>query len=456
MPADEPTLRRRLEAKYRQVRLRDEVREQIRGTLAEGSGWTRPAGSNRMARRWLGLPSIAWGAMAVAFAAGALVAWGLRGRGSARLDAVVSGVAGQAVADGVHPLGPRAHVREGQRLHTSAASTVEAKVGAHVVAVNADSDVVLESLRPRDLRFRLDRGSVRLTVAPLERNGRLRIFAGELSVEVVGTVFEVRRAAGCSSVAVRAGRVATWFQGATGELRAGDQRRFCDGPAPVPTTTRAAPSPSAPAALGATATAKTTALPAGQPREQAGSPAIARLVPAAVWPAAEPPSGARLSDEERMFRDAARTTGDPSTCAARLQEYLTRFPNGMFVEDALYRLIRDSYAAADSARVVDHSRQFLRRFQRGGRAREVRLLYVHSLIESGAPPAESFDVLASLLSRLDSLPGSQQEQANYLAVVAYCGARRPLCRHWADRYLDRYPRGLYAAEVRRLQTGSLP
>jgi hypothetical protein len=203
--------------------------------------------------------------------------------------------------------------------------------------------------------------------------------------------------------------------------------------------------------------AKTTALPTAQDRDEQSHPSKAGLAPPPTMPPAEPARSQPLSDEERMFRDASHGSGEASSRALRLQEYLARYPNGIFAEDALFQLIRDSYAAADAARVLDYSRQFLRRFRRGSRASEVRLLYVHSLIEMGLPPGQSLDILESLLSRLDSLPRSQQEEATYLAVLAYCGAPRPpLCRSWAERYLERYPRGLYAGEVRKSQMERAP
>jgi hypothetical protein len=143
----------------------------------------------------------------------------------------------------------------------------------------------------------------------------------------------------------------------------------------------------------------------------------------------------------------------------RLQEYLARFPDGLFAEDALFQLIRDSYATANPGQVLRFSEQFLARHHRGRRTSEVQLLYVQSLIEMGLPPGQSLAVLESLLSHLDSLALSQREQATYLAILAYCSAPKPLlCRQWIDRYLERYPHGLYAAQVRRsqMERGSSP
>jgi hypothetical protein len=460
MAIDETHPLRKLRAQYRQVVLRDEVREKILRTLAEppehGHRALRKAARPARSPGWR---RTAWGTAALAFVAGALVAWGLRGRRPERLEAVVSTLSGQVFSDGVgtHLLAPRGRVFEGQRLRTSAAGRVETNVGPHIVTVSADSGLLLESLRPQDLRFRLERGSVSMTVAPLGPNGRLRVFAGGLSVEVVGTAFGVQREDDCSSVSVRSGRVRTSFLGKAGELRAGEERRFCGAAVPLP---RGEPSRIEASVRSGGASrdasrrvaAQTPSLPAAQKPDEPYHPTGPGLAPPPPMPATQPPSSVPLSDEERLFRDASRGSGEASSRISRLREYLARFPNGTFAEDALFQLIRDSYAAANSPGVLDYASQFLRRCERGSRANEVRLLYVHSLIEMGLPLGQSLDLLETLLSGLDSLPRSQQEQATYLAVLAYCGAPRPpLCRDWADRYLQRYPHGLYAPEVRRTQ-----
>ena len=450
---------RKLKEQYRQVVLREEVREKILRTILQDSSaqpGSANATSSSRSSRWR---SLGWGAVAVGVVGCALFAWGLNRQ--AKLDVVVSAVRGQVFSDGAKTrlLGPHVHLAEGQRLRTSAASTVETKVGAHIVAVSADSSLMFESLKSQDLIFRLERGWVNMTVAPLGTGKRLRVVAGELSVEVVGTVFSVAREGDCSSVSVRSGRVATSHQGIAGEVRAGEERRFCPAAA---LATRSMPSPGeVPAARGLRDAEKKIAVeatgqapPSAQTHEERPSLPKGRLEAAQAVPPAEAPlpRTEALSDEERLFRDASRTEGDASSRSLRLQDYLARFPNGMFAEDALFQLIRDSYAAENSAQVLQFSEQFLHRFHRGRRTSEVQLLYVQSLIEMGRPVGQSLGIVESLLSHLDSLPRSQREQATYLAILAYCGSPRPQsCRQWIDRYLERYPYGLYADQVRRSQ-----
>jgi len=464
MTTDEANPLARFKAQYRQVALRGEVRDKILRAIAEAPDAPgRTAGPNTWSWRSPSWRMIGWATLAVVVAAGALTAWSVQGRRPERLDAVVSAVSGQVFTDGVRTnlLGPKLHVSEGQWLHTSASGAVETKVGAHLVSVSPDSGLLFESLAPQDLRFRLERGSVRMTAAPLGPGGRLRVAAGELWVEVVGTVFEVRRQGDCSWVSVRSGHVRTWFQGQAGEVGAGQERQFCRATAALPRAESSPAESSVPADVtrdpDRRIASRSTAFPTAPISDEPSQPGSERLASRPAIPTLERPRSEPLSDEERMFRDASRGNGEVSSRALRLQEYLARFPTGMFAEDALFQLIRDSYAAADSTRVVDYSRQFLRRFQRGRRASEVRLLYVQSLIETGMPPGQSLDILESLLVRLDILPRSQQEQATYLAVLAYCGSHMPpLCRLWAERYLDHFPHGLYAAEVRKSQIEKIP
>jgi hypothetical protein len=171
---------------------------------------------------------------------------------------------------------------------------------------------------------------------------------------------------------------------------------------------------------------------------------------ASVAPARVPPEA--WSEEERLFRDASRPGDNAWERARRLHVYLARFPEGTFAEDALFQLIRLSYADGKAAQVLRLSDQFLRRYHHGRRTKAVQLLHVQSSVELGLPPSRSLSVLESLLPHLASLPRSEREQAAYLAILAYCGSpRTPMCTRWRERYLGEFPHGRYAPEVRNSQ-----
>lgn len=456
MTTRKPSHLQRLVMQSRQVVLRDEIREKILQGIEQHLSTTDPnensVESSARRARWR---SLGWGAVAAVAVGCSLLVWGLRR--PEKLDLVVSTVYGQAFSEGAgtRMLSPNTHVSEGQWLRTSAASAMETKVGGHTVAVSADSNLLLESLKAKELKFRLERGGVTLTVSPLSPGKRLRVFAGDLSVEVVGTVFTVKRDGGCSSVSVRSGRVATGYKGMAGVVSAGEERRFCP-PSDEKVAMTSLPSQSkaevqVPEAAEETVMAETLERSAPQ-RSIPDLPLPSRRGRSRTMPPAGTPvpQAEVLSDEERLFRAASRSEGDASARIVRLQEYLARFPNGMFTEEALFQLIRNNYAAAAPAQVIHFADQFLQQFHGGRRTSEVQLLYLQSRIEMGQPPSQSLGVLESLLSHLDSLPRNQREQATYLAILTYCGSSNSqACRPWIHRYLEQYPNGFYADRIRR-------
>jgi hypothetical protein len=455
----EPGRLGKLRAQYRQVVLREKIRDEILRTMdrhfSSGAAWGSVRSAPSRSFRW---PVIAGTTAASALVATILLLSG--GRESHSFDAVVSAVSGQAFSEGesTRILAPEVHVPEGQRLRTSGSSTLETQVGAHHVAVSPESSLLLESLQPQDLVFRLERGGATWSVSPLAPGGHLRVLAGDVWVEVVGTVFTVERHGSCSSVSVQSGRVVISHKGTVGEMQAGESRRFC----PLASTAPAA-EPTQTAAGGTQGRTPREAEKKEQParpvriREAAPSAPARRLASLGGGPTtsvATAPAGPEdLSEEERLFRDAARAGSDAWTRARRLQDYLERFPEGTFAEDALFQLIRLSYVEGNPAQVIRLGDQFLRRHQHGRRAHEVQLLYVQSSIESSLPPGQSLPVLESLLPHLGALPPREREQATYLAILTYCSSHRTqLCAQWSERYLEEFPNGAYASEVRRNHT----
>lgn len=449
----EPSRLRRLKAQYGQLVLRDEIRDGILRDIEER--FEAAERTPRPSRVWgHGLRRRALVATGAAFALGLSALLIVGARKPAVLEGVVSTVAGQAFigASQPSPLVPETPVPEGQWLRTSTSGRVETRVGQHRVTVGPGSDLQLESLRAKDLRFRLERGAVTLSVSPLGRDGHLTVLAGELSVRVVGTVFSVERTGACSRVSVASGRVAITYKELVGTVSAGESRAFC--PAEEPPEHLAEPSPPAAGPDALPAREPTIASAASSPAAAAGpkaapavpsSPAPRKLAHESSWP-----TSSQMSDEERLFRDASRPQGEPWVRARKLQDYLGRFPEGLFAEDALFHLVRLSYADGNSTEVVRLSEQFLRRQPHGRRAVEVQLLYVQSAIELGLPLHRTQGALESVLGRLDELPRSQREQATYLAILAYCDRQKNgACGPWIRRYLAEFPGGAYASQVRR-------
>jgi transmembrane sensor len=154
-----------------------------------------------------------------------------------------------------------------------------------------------------DVLFELESGGARFEVA--RRPSRVfRVHAGEVTVQVIGTGFRVRRTEARCQVAVEHGRVLVSWWGGSRELGAGEQGTF---------------PPEAPAGA---------------------SPVAAEQVPASLAPAPAPaPSGvvrraalhaaavAAVGPDTLFARaDRARADGKPELAVATLRELRERFP----------------------------------------------------------------------------------------------------------------------------------
>jgi len=139
-----------------------------------------------------------------------------------------------------------------------------------------------------DVLFELDSGGARFEVA--RRPSRVfRVHAGEVTVQVIGTGFRVRRTGTRCQVAVEHGRVLVSWWGGSRELGAGEQGTF-----PPETPAVSAPAPA----------------PAHLARRAPPSPVVTTAGPEALFARA----------------DRARTDGKPELAVATLRELGARFP----------------------------------------------------------------------------------------------------------------------------------
>jgi transmembrane sensor len=182
-----------------------------------------------------------------------------------------------------------------------------------------------------DVLFELDAGGARFEVAP--RAARtFRVHAGEVTVQVIGTGFRMRRALGRCQVAVEHGRVMVSWWGGSRELGAGEQATF---PPEAPTNVSPADSASPPRAA--------LSVPAPRKISRAKTP---RSAPAA-------PSGG--PDALFTRADAARAEGKPELAVMLLRDLRDRFPRDPHAAAAAFttgRLLLDSLGRPREAAVA--------------------------------------------------------------------------------------------------------
>lgn len=152
-------------------------------------------------------------------------------------------------------------------------------LGPHRVELAAESEADLVRTQPGAVRIALGRGALDCEVEPLDPDQSFEVDTPHVRVAVVGTRFAVEIDAACTQVRVAEGRVRVDREDARWTLSAGEDRAFCE-PQPEP----------------------------------------------------EPPSEADLM---RVALDQM-AAGETEAAAARFAAYRAAYPDGAFVEDALF------------------------------------------------------------------------------------------------------------------------
>lgn len=296
-----------------------------------------------------------------------------------------------------------------------AAEVLATHDGSTARALGADTALSLERESEREVTVQLTRGAGQFDVT---RNParRYRVRAGRVTVQVLGTAFEVRRAPGRVFVRVQRGAVEVAWPAGTTVLAAGAERWFSEASAPPEDA------PQQPARE-QSANAQVRASGANVEALRA---AHARRVPAR----AQDPAGwrelARAGKHREAFQslgatevddldglllaaDAARLSGHPREAVAHLTRLIERYPNdvrarlaaftlgrialheldrpllaaqsfarayaldpnGELAADALAREAEAYHRAGDALRARAAAERYLARFPEGSRRKEV-------------------------------------------------------------------------------------
>jgi transmembrane sensor len=272
--------------------------------------------------------------------------------------------------------------------------------GSEVFARSDDTRIESLASGADEVLLRLAAGGARFSVTPNAQRS-FRVIAGNVSVQVVGTVFSVTREAGQITVSVERGRVRVDAPAGERELGAGERGVFEEEPKlnePLPV-----PPPSA--------------------------------LPVAPVPRSVSPWRALAQD------------GDYAAAFAELEREGAR---------AVRDVPEDLLLAADAARLggrpdkaVPHLERLVRRHARDARAPLAAFTLGRTLLDQLGRPREAAQAFATA-RRLDG-SGALAEDALAREVESWSRAGdTPLARERAREFLARYPQGRRAALVRRL------
>jgi len=282
--------------------------------------------------------------------------------------------------------------------------------GSVVTARSSDARVESIAIGPQAATFQLDKGSAHFVVTPNPERP-FRVLAGDVTVTVLGTIFDVTIEPTGVRVGVERGRVRVNSPSAARELGAGQAEFFA--------TTVAAPAPSAEPIPTVSAAdmgdaADVTARPSGHAapswralaQDGAYGPAYARL-------AAEGPNAVRDTPEDLLLAaDVARLGGHPERAVPLLERVMSGHPFDSRAPLAAFTLGR-------------------------------------TLLEQlGRPrPAAAAFATARQLDRAGAL--AQDALAREVEAWSRAGEAEK-ARERANEYLKRYPTGRRASAVRRL------
>jgi len=294
--------------------------------------------------------------------------------------------------------------------------------GSTVTARSADARVEPVAVGPQAVVVRLTAGTALFTVTP--NPGRaFRVQAGNVTVTVVGTVFQVGLTPGGVRVVVERGRVRVAWPSAERELGAGEE---------VVVDERAVPPPLPPAAS-AGALEPSASLGDGNPHQPAGdvpsrAAASAPATPAASW--------RTLAEDGEFARAYARLTAEGSSAV--------RDEPG------------DLLLAADVARLGGHPEQAVAHLERviathssDSRAPLAAFTLGRTLLDQLGRPREAAEAFATA-RRLDPR-GALSQDALAREVEGWSRAGEAgIARERAEEYGARYPKGRRLSVVRRL------
>jgi transmembrane sensor len=299
--------------------------------------------------------------------------------------------------------------------------------GSRAFVSDDRSQVVVARAEPAVTEVTLARGRARFVITP-NRERRFRVIAGDVEVEVLGTIFDVERFADGTRVEVERGRVAVSWPGGRTELAAGEARLF-------------GRSERARAATEATRTLPNTV-------DVESEPEVSSVKAEGAEPRAAATRAARANGAQNWRQHAEQ--GDFNRAFALLTKERTRVADD--VEELLL--------AADAARLSGHATQalpYLRKVvevhDRDPRAPLAAFTLGSVLMHQLGRPREAEAAYAR--ARALSPGGSLAQDALARQVeAAHRAGDTARAGELALEYIERYPDGRRVQAVRRF--GNLP
>ena len=332
------------------------------------------------------------------------------------------------------PAASMLHSQAGGRASTTAASTNDPQLlrladGSSVALLEPQTDVAVEHVDEHLVALQLRAGRARFEVTPrTERVFRVR--TAEVTVEVLGTIFEVEQRDKRTRVQVTRGRVAVLWDDRREVLGAGDEGLF----PPV-----------------AEASAFLGSLARGRDSAQAATPVGARAETRTSSGAAKAKRSARAEARDERSEEQSTSWRDH----AEGGDFKTAFPLLPQTDTLSTMSVADLMLAADAARLSGHPRAalpFLTRVVEAhpedARAPLAAFTLGSVLMHQLGLPREAEAAYATARATTQSVALAQDALARQVEAASRAGDEA-LARRLARAYLEQYPEGRRVNAVRR-------
>ncbi|MCP4678479.1 MAG: FecR domain-containing protein [Deltaproteobacteria bacterium] len=366
----------------------------------------------------------------------------------------------QIVKDRKHQPAEEGMYLEGESKIRTTTSNAVVEIGQHRVNVKKHSVFNIVDVSKKKMKFSLVSGTVEFRVAKLPKGSGFTVQSGNLTVSVVGTAFSVSRNNRCGTVDVQEGRVKVEFEEQTVFVSAGEKGEFCDKASPDKTQPAAQSQPprnvedNTEPSVAPRPTRNRAIESAPKSRKAKRPVTVDKAVDTKVEEPEAKDTDTLLTEEEQLIKSAQEliAKNDRRKSLEVFKEYIVKYPGGLFAEEALFNIVRQSYWLKRMKDVVKYSEIFLSTHSRPGyRSTEIRIIRAQGLLELKEPPRDALNALEPAMNRPGSLPKSYRGQAMYLyALAAHRAGQKEKCTVWARKYLASFPNGRYANEVKKI------
>ena len=343
-------------------------------------------------------------------------------------------------------------LNEGTIIETKLKSNTNFAFNNHNIALSADTSLKLTSFMKSDLKFNLQKGSVSLTVSPLEKNEVLQVISKDVIVQVIGTQFTVSKLLNCTNVSVTEGKVKIIHNTKTTYLEKNGLKSFCSNNAKLnpiiekPLLTQTDNNVSSldkkveQKLLKEIVIKKDKSNKIKKQKKNLNNKLLAM--------ASTPPTG-----EEKLFNMAQQSIIESKSYSISMKyfsEYIAQYENGIFIEDALFNMAKLSYKAKNYLDVYKYSKQLRAKIDDNNyRTKQINLFYAQSILELKRDAGEAVIILGTLITELDKLSSTMKEQTVYLYTLAALRLNDCVTTiKWSKYYLQNFTNGRYTNSIK--------